>query len=1488
MQAGRPFNQVSSDFSYEPMSVTECLWLCHIGKVTIDEEEYLVNQEFQEGTTVLADTLDLDEIDSARLLLKSQEDARLFDRSSATLAVIQFHERRGYLLECLRLLLKQSTDPDCEEDIRDISRQLIDLILETKDGPARNGSLYVQKCLKAMADIEKWLQALAERYQGALALGQTLAPEANEIIEVQQLSLGQQHESLSAIVNHLIKANHTGIEDFYKLMEHLPSLDKWNDIAVHYVPIITAFTSQFGSPEGGATLPEVRSLNRRILEGKDKTPWALRNLQAATTTWWLAEYSGWYLEQPTVSEIQHLDLEAEARVRSDLFFEALGDGAFQCILSMCSQVMPNEWYDPTKNGLIQLLLHDSVPLHHDPALTLPYFQMLLMEQLEIYVDAFITNMPDTLRRFKVEEDDQRKRIRSALKPNAPGGVSEQAFHLERFLLTISFSFDHRSDAAQAFWSDVDSNLYGFLQWASKRQSTPCVGAFCDMLRSISYGEECAASAHRFLLEESTTTSAKIRRSTSLSWAQIFDELNVYTSKLREQPAGLRQAIQYGGNMSSDDIVEPESPYMLESYMRLMSHLCNESAEVRVWLLSQSNFPILEVLFQLCHSSVPTRLHACAFTVIGTLLTGKTTELGFSVWTSLDQWVSGRLFPPLNISKNVANTPARTEQATFEAIAGDFEQARDFICLLQSLMCPAIQDTGLNDQLSFPETLGSAYRMPGIEPYIDFVFDKVFASSIAHSEELLHQRILTCEILTLAAICLDTFNEDLVVLANRSTISVDEAMNTSSLLAYVRLHPFARVMEWMFNERVLAALFAAAHQDIDEVSSASSESPLIVSLCRSIETMNLIMDLQSTYLDIVRPQNKQQSMGRKQPVSNPSLASFEDSVALNLGLIADLGLYSGIGNQHLTVVSLKLLGKLASSRKLNIQSNAAYGQRTHGNRLISAVEQHDDLDRIARSLRLAMDFDLHELDQGVNAPGWTIKLIILDFLVQCLTTTRDKPTLAHALLGFACRGTTLDVEEGSSFANGLSLFHAVLRLVMDYPNGDEGVMQAWSLSLKQKGMQVLSVLWTSPLTSIFTLSELRASDFLFELFLRQVMIGPSTLWDGRSTKEPDFAYTESSEALEQYLWHRCSLLEYTATEIRLVALEGVPSLKARVFSTLLGSTSMPDGEQAANTTIFDLLDFIELDITHNIPIPRLDLFSGLDFTAATAADVQQSAALSDLKLIQEIITLRHNELQRSGRLQDPNDEQRVNEEAAHVLLYYQSENNRLKLTSAMSQTTKAWADLLILAVGTCDLDSGGTAALILQALQLVTPKLEEYAATNIPAAFDVAKLILALLFQLDFASSALDRSRAGDVANDRLFQVFRVALRAINSPEVDMQLRDILYKVCYRYLTGMTQASNDPIRCRHGTQTLKSTGERTMDIICDDAYGASGPCQVSALLLLDALGRLAKTENSTYIIDSFTRTNFVQVLVESIEKIPQELRETHGKGKRSVEAAILLR
>ena len=1445
------------------------------GTINIQEDEYAVNQEFQESAIQLAEVLDLDEIESARLLLEVQDAAETLGRSIIPSAVFHFHQRRTWLLDCLRLLLTLATNVDIEDDIRSNFRDLLGLILETKDGPARNGSLYIRRCLDSMAEIEIWAQALAERKQGALAMGQAPDPDFDEVVAFQQQSLGQQHETLGAIINTLIKANYSGADDFLKLLEYMPKVARWNASALHYVPIITAFATEYGSSDGSGSLRDARIINQRIMDSRANAPWPLRSLQAAMVTWWLAEYSGWYSEEPSRSPLQGVNLEEEARQRSEVFFQALNDGAFQCTLSICSQIVPFEWYDPSRTGLIEFLLRDSSYLPQDLGVPPSYFQELIMEQFETFTDAFITNMPDTLRRFKSEEDFQRKNFLASLPNESRAGAFDQPLHLERFLVIISFAFDNRIEAAQSFWSDVDSNLYGFLQWASKRQSTPFVGAFCEMLRSISQGEDAATSAHHFLLEEGTVASSKIRRTSSLSWAQIFGELNLYTAKIREQPQTTRPGNTYASKQGVDDIDEPESVIMLQTYLRLVSHLCRESAIARAWVLSQPDLHILDLMFYLCNNTVPSRLQACAFNVLQSLLTAKTLDTSTAIWTNLDKWVSGAYNPSPNIPRpsKVSNPAAWAEEMTLGAIASDFEQANNFVGLLQALVLPAEQSTELNDHIPFPENLGQAYRMPGIEPYIDFVMGKVFSPVAPQIERSLERRVLNWNILNFVVTCLATFNEDLVILSNKSTTAVDEAMNTSSLLSYVRLHPFSRVMAWMFNDKVLAALFGATHQPIDDLSNASAESPLVLSLIRGIETMNLVMDLQSVYFDLVRPLIKDDSAGRRKPVMNPSLTSFEDSVSMNLDLVVDLGLYAGIGNQDLTVSSLKLLEKLSSSRKLNIQPPPGSSNGLHGNRMIGALEQHGDLERVARSLSLAMDFDEREIELGPISPVWTIKSMILDFLINCLSGLNGRPTIAHALLGFTCHGPTVDVEPDGLLASGSSLFHAVLHLVQEYPEGVELDMQLWALSLRQKAMDILSILWVSPLTSSLVLPELRANDFLFTLFLQQHLLDLNTTWDGRVLRDPDFMFTDSAEALQQALWQRCSLMKYAAIESRLVIAENVPSLRTKIFSTFLGATITPDGEHLSNATIFDLLDFVELVTINSAPAPQYYYFAGVDFSVSSEGEPSIFGSFHNIKLIEELINLRLNELKRTGRLEDPNEVQKIDTEAMTIIQSFQSENNQRQLRSARQQTLTAWTDLLAIIVGICDPEHADRAGLILQSFQLITPKLEHFVSINAPEAIVMARLVQALLFQLDFKSTALDQSRAGGVANDRLFQVYRTTLRAIPCPGLSSPLREILYTISYHYLSGMTENFSTPTHHRNGIKSIKLAGDKMMDIICDDAYGASPTCRIAALLLLDSLAEITISDGSDYIINSLVRTNFLQILVESVETMPQDLRDT---------------
>ena len=1414
---------------------------------------------------------------SAGLLLSAQEQAAELDRTALVAAVIQFHEDRGYLLGCLRLTLSQCTDEACPENIREALRSIIATILGVKDGPARNGSLYAQKCFSEMVGIEAWLLRLAERTQRTQTLGNSLNPEIEEVMKIQQQSLDVQHESLAAIVTYLVKANYTAIEDFHKILDFMPKLDRWNNLAVHYVVILLSFTSQYGS-DGSGGLRDGRSIQTKVMVSRDTNRWALSHLQAAFVVWWLAEYSGYFFDQSNLSPLQGVDLRAEERARSEAFDHALRDGALQCMLTICSQVRPKSWYDPAREGLITFLLRDSVPLSTEGSSVTHYFQDLLMQGLETFTEAFITNMPDTLRRFKNEEDDQRRILQSGLQNNLQNSAIDHDLHLERFLVLVSYAYEHRPDAAQSFWSDPDGNLYGFLQWASKRQSTPRVSAFCEMFRAISEGEECAEAAHRFLIEESSTTPSRIRKSSTLSWAQIFGELNFYASKIRENPVMVLPTQSYAAPQKAVEIDEPESAMMLECYLRLISHLCCQSDIVRSWVMAFEAFSLLDTLFLLCSNTVPRRIHACAYNTVEALLTDKTAELSNHVWSLLDQWVSGGFSPISTIPKSVkiASAPGWAEDIMLGTIASDFEEANAFVSMLHSLIRIPKDDQGLNDTLPFPEQLGLAYRIPGVDLYIDFVIGNVFAFKVTQLDDPFQLRILSQNILGFILDSLQSFNEKLLILANRSNVTVDKAIGSSSLLSYACLHPFCRVMEWLFNERVLAVLFSIAHQNPTEINSSQVNSPLVTALIRSIEVMIMVMELQSTYLNIVRPLVKTKGNGRKQPVLTPTLTSFEDSVASNIRIVTDLGLYCGSGHEKLVLASLKLLESLSSSRKLNVPQAYGMGSKIGGNRLIGAIEQNGDAEPISRSMISAMSFDFREFNQGPQAS--MIKLAILDFLSTALSSSPNTPNLAHALLGFNCTYNAVSIKDGALFAKGSSLFHAILRLALEYPEGMDGTVLSWSIRVKQKATQILETLSKSSMTSMYTLTEMKDADYLFKQLSSQTFLEINSRWDCRTIRDAEFSLEPSVVAFQLYLQQRCSLYNHVTAELRLAMLEKAPSSQARILSTLLGSTITSDGRPVSNMTVLDMLDFTNLDLPDTLIMPRLQYFSDLDFNVSQAPLLNQSNKPYDVKIIHELLILRLNELRRDGRFKDASEESAAASEAQNIILYYEMINNVQLVETFRINALDSWVDMMIMGIRNDNLEHEARVTFVLRALQMLVPKLEFYASRIRPEALSIVRIVGALLCQFDFKSTQTASGRANDVTNDRLAQLFGTTLQAIPMSDGDHSLREALYDVCYRYLANMADVPPAPSIHQQEFQMIKSAGEKLLDIVCDDAYGGEGTCRIAALLLLEAMIAFSNTEKSKYILDALVRTNFITVLVESLNDISDELRDADARGQ----------
>jgi nuclear pore complex protein Nup205 len=1453
-----------------------------LGKITVDDLEYTINEEFQQGALQLADALGIDELEAAILFLYAQEHAQLLDRTPLIAAIMRFHERRHFLLESLRLILQESFEVE-REMTQVLMQDMVAFVVEIKNGPLRNASLFARKCMKSMEDIEKWLVLVAEQIQKASVVGQTEDADIMEAIEYQRSSLLQQHESLGAILCYLFKGPYTSPEDLRLLLNNLRQLERFDGLLVHYIPVIISAFVQHGSPESSNSYTEARSLHTAVTSTKDGHTWVLPTFHSAIIALWLAVYSGWDIDGPS-SPLPGVDLEKETEERTKMFMTVLDDGGLDFMLAICSGVNNEEWVDPARSELVALLLKESssaMPLESDSCAA--YMRTLLMENLEVFAESCIANMPDAVRMLKSEEDSQRldqiTALRDGLTSSLHRGLVEARTHLESFLMVMAFAFEQRPDAAQEFWADPDGNLYGFLQWASKRQTVPRVSAFCELLCSISGSEDNATAAHRFLSEEDKFMSAKFKRSTSMNWSQMFAELELYATRVTEKPsAATSQTVLRARKSEPADMSEPESPVMLTCYLRLMGNLCKQSATIRDWMLQHPSFNVVSTLLTLCSGPIPTHLRATVFTTLAALMTDRTPAHGNEMWLSIDQWISSGSMSASGIGKVpvVSNPLVWHEQQAFQKIGESFDQANAFLTLIYSLVLPTSGSAEFHLSLPFPESLGSSYRMPGIEPYIDFILGHALSRKIPDLNER-QTRMLTYNCLDFVSTCLKSFNESLVSVLSQPTVPSDS--KTSSLVTYVRLHPFARVAEWLFNEDVIKAIFATAHQDIAEVSKAASDSILVLSLVRSLEVMGLIMDLQSTYFNIVRPLIKSQAGGSRTNIANSSLSAFEDSVLNNLSIVPSLCLYCSTAHQQLTITSMVLLEKLSSSRKLNKVSSPGLSKWRSSNKIVEVLSTEVDVDSVARPLVSQMQPELRELDFGSQSSGYIIREALLALLNSCLNMIPDRPTIAHLLLGFSSVGTMLDVPSEGLFAYGRSLLHAIITFLQNYPEQVEGNILSWMVHLKRMAFEVLKHLWSSKISSFFTLTEMRANRFLHRILASQPIIGPNTPWDGFPIGTEEFWVSDSATALAELLLYRSYLYAYAATEVRSAAKLRSPTLQTDIMSTLFGNSTSETGDAIPNPTVFDLFDFADLDLGRQLQPPMLVLLDGimLDVCAKEADD---SLVLYDEAEIEEVIQLRKEDLLLSGQLR-PQDEEQFLSEAEALNMFIQATNQSRKINCNRYLALRSWTELITTMLTCSEIEGGRKSTFILHTIQLILPKLENAVEEDLPEATELARLAEVLVNKLESSSTGpTSVGRSGDVIDEKLHQLFQICVRGIALATGNVNLRETFYNICSSYIARIIQpgTGHEGIK-QHSHKIIKLAGPALIEVICDDAYAGQETCRVSALLFLNLLAALDK-QGVSILAESISQSNYLSLFLDTIRTLPVELRNAQASGKWS--------
>lgn len=196
-----------------------------------------------------------------------------------------------------------------------------------------------------------------------------------------------------------------------------------------------------------------------------------------------------------------------------------------------------------------------------------------------------------------------------------------------------------------------------------------------------------------------------------------------------------------------------------------------------------------------------------------------------------------------------------------------------------------------------------------------------------------------------------------------------------------------------------------------------------------------------------------------------------------------------------------------------------------------------------------------------------------------------------------------------------------------------------------------------------------------------------------------------------------------------------------------------------------------------------------------------------------------------------------------------------------------------------MEGGRRTTFILQAIQLILPKLEVSIVDNAPEAIELARLVETLISNLEPSTGAEHSKRGGDVIDEKLYQLFQVSIRGISLAIGNVVLRESFYNTCAHYLSRITSpgSTHKDLR-RHSQQTIKTSGAPLIEAVCDDAYAGQETCRVSAFLLLNLLATLDSRENSFILADAISQSNYLSMFLDTIKALPSEFRSAQATGE----------
>uniref|UniRef100_A0A4W6C0C8 Nucleoporin 205 n=1 Tax=Lates calcarifer TaxID=8187 RepID=A0A4W6C0C8_LATCA len=997
-------------------------------------------------------------------------------------------------------------------------------------------------------------------------------------------------------------------------------------------------------------------------------------------------------------------------------------------------------------------------------------------------------------------------------------------------------------------------------------------SYLRMLKGLANGPQCAHYCFSLLKTNGATHSDNIQgvSGSPVSWEHFFHSLMLYHENLRRDLPNPDAAHYRHPPLRGITQRELEG---LTSFLQLLTTIITWSENARLALCEHPQWTPVVVMLGLLQCSVPPVLKAELLHCLAAF--GKSPEIAASLWQSLEYT---QILQTVRAPGQRQAAGIEVELNEIESSCEEYPLTRGFCHLISTLV-----------ESSLPVNLGAGLRVPGFQPYLNFLRDSVFLPFPTRA----YRR--PAEKWEVADSALEVFHKLLRDYEPQPSDFVQEMVELQGEQVPAHKPPGHSIMFHLLNDSPMLALCLSLLEEgvrqLDTYAPFPGKKHLESAVLHCLCLLDLALQKEVVFMDLLRESQASLLVSPLEQLLQG--VSPQTRRADHIVSIARY-LYHSSSNPEAAFQSAKILRRIANYPNIQIR---LVGDFTHdqavSDKLMAGFVECLDNEEAEEGAEKGDD-----QQKKVARIRHETQIHILNLLITSLEL--KTPNLALYLLGYEVKKpvSSTNLQDPGVLGCPRSCLHAILSLLQRGTEKRSGpVLTQQAPHLAELCYQVIYQLCACPDTSGPTMRYLRTSqDFLFSHLQHLPFILPSN----------------QIAALSQMSW----LMKTAAIELRVTSLNRQRSHTQRLVSLLLDdqphTQHTADGESGMEEETRSVSGFLHFDTVSKVRRKLLSVLDAIDFSQDMPELLQldffertqieqvisncehvneQGHTVCNVKLLHRVLVAEVNALQGMAAIgQRP----LLMEEVNSILQQVVDRNRVRRSLSAKRHALQSWRSLVETLLTACpaDLIPADDRQLIIRDLLL---DLHDKVLSE-DAAGELMPIVAGAVFTLTahLSQSVLSEQQQGvgleassgfaSIANSALHLILRKLLDFILCTGGGYQrLRAHLYGSLLYYLQ-IAQKPEEPDTLqtagkamwerltapedgfsklqRENLAIIESYGKSLMEVVCRDACDGH---EISRMLALAVLDRILSIDRQNQWLVYVCNSGYLRSLVESLRQ-----------------------